>query len=337
MRIRISFVLPLLVAVGVLQGADKASKTARAKQVRGIATPGVQIPMASLKPAAEIPVPAKPDWMFFADSLFLPGKNALDRIDPKTNKLDEPVTGLEKPCGGMTAGFGSLWVPSCGTGAGGALQRIDSKTLKVSAKLDIGASSATGIVAQTPDSVWMLVDDKTTLARIDPDQNAVVAEIRLPAGCRSLTFGETALWLACPAENKVIRINPITNLVEKQIEVSAEPESISTGLNSVWVYCRKESKVDRIDPKTNKVSKSIELKVPGAEGAIAFGEGSIWVSMPGFPLTRIDPAAEVVAQQFYGDGGGVVRTSAGAIWLCNREAGTLWRIDPKLVVLTLAE
>ena len=95
--------------------------------------------------------------------------------------------------------------------------------------------------------------------------------------------------------------------------------------------------MDRIDPKTNKVSKSIELKVPGAEGAIAFGEGSIWVSMPGFPLTRIDPVAEAVAQQFFGDGGGSVRVSAGAVWLSNKEAGTLLRIDPKLVVLTLAD
>ncbi len=334
MRTCMSFVLSLLFAFAAVQGADKSSKTTHPKPAPGITTPGIQIPMANLRPAAEIPVPAMPDWIAFTDSLFLPGKNALDRIDPKTNKLEEPVTGLEKACGGMATGFGSLWVPSC---ASGALERIDSKTLKVTAKLGIGASSAMGIVAESSDSVWMLVDNKTTLARIDPDQNAVVAEIRLPADCRNLTFGETALWLACPSENKVIRINPATNLVEKQIEVSAEPVSIVTGLNSVWVYCRKESKVDRIDPKANKVSKSIELKVPGAEGAIAFGEGSIWVSMHGFPLTRIDPVAEAVAQQFVGEGGGSVRTGAGAIWLSNKDAGTLLRIDPKLVVLTLAE
>lgn len=334
MRICRSFTISLLFSIAVMQGADRSSKTPHPKPVRGVTTPGIQIPMASLKPTAEIPVTARPDWIFFTDSLFLPGRNALDRVDPKTNKLEEPLTDLEKPCGGMATGFGSLWVPSC---ASGALERIDSKTLKVTAKLDIGASSATGIVAESPDSVWMLVDDKATLARIDPDQNAVVAEIRLPADCQSLTFGETALWLACPSENKVIRVNPATNLVEKQIEVSAEPVSIVTGLNSVWVYCRRESKVDRIDSKTNKVSKSIELKVSGAEGAIAFGEGSIWVSMQGFPLTRIDPVAETVAQQFVGDGGGAVRTGAGAIWLSNKEAGTLLRIDPKLVVLTLAE
>ena len=132
MRICMSLVLSFSITVLVMQGADKSSKTTHAKVVRGITTPGIQIPMASLKPAAEIPVPSKPDWIFFTDSLFLPGKNALDRVDPKTNKLDEPLAGLEKPCGGMAAGFGSLWVPSCGTGA---LERIDSKTLKVSAKL----------------------------------------------------------------------------------------------------------------------------------------------------------------------------------------------------------
>jgi len=57
----------------------------------------------------------------------------------------------------------------------------------------------------------------------------------------------------------------------------------------------------------------------------------------GFPLARINPVAEVVAQQFFGDGGEPVRTSAAAVWLCNREAGTLLRIDPKLVIFTSAE
>src|SRR5579864_5823527 len=61
MRICMSFTLSLLFAVGVMTGADKSSKTAHLKPVRGITTPGIQIPMASLKPAAEIPVPARPD------------------------------------------------------------------------------------------------------------------------------------------------------------------------------------------------------------------------------------------------------------------------------------
>ena len=96
--------------------------------------------------------------------------------------------------------------------------------------------------------------------------------------------------------------------------------------------------VDRIDPKTNKVSKSIALEVPGAKGTIAFGEGAVWVSLTGFPLTRIDPESETVAQQFYGaGGGGSIVTGAGAIWLSNPDGGTLLRIDPKRVLATIAE
>jgi streptogramin lyase len=159
----------------------------------------------------------------------------------------------------------------------------------------------------------------------------------VPAGCRSLTFGETALWLACPAENKVLRINPATNLVDKSIEVSAQPEALAVGAGSIWVLCRKDGKIDRIDPKTNKVSKTIELGVPNADGGIAFGESFVWVTQTGFPLARIDVASETVVQQFSGDGGGAIAVSAGAIWLPNVKAGTIWRIDPKRVMVTLPE
>lgn len=200
-----------------------------------------------------------------------------------------------------------------------------------------GVSSVRGVIAATADSIWLLTDDKTTLARIDPDQNQVVGEVRVPAGCRSLIFGETALWLACPAENKVLRINPATNLVDKTVEVSAEPDALAVGAGSIWALCRKEGKIDRIDPKTNKVSKTIELGVPGADGEIAFGEGFIWVTQTGFPLTRIDVATETVMQQFYGEGGGAIAVSPGAIWLSNVAAGTIWRIDPKRVMVTLPE
>jgi streptogramin lyase len=201
----------------------------------------------------------------------------------------------------------------------------------------MGVSSVPGIIAATGDSVWMLTDDKTTLTRIDPMQNRVVADIRIEAGCRGLTFGETAIWIACPSNNKVIRFNPETNLVEKRIEVSADPEAVAVGEGSIWVYCRKDGKVDRIDPKTDKVSKSIDVGLAGLQSQIAVGEGSVWLTSPGFPITRIDPKSETVAQQFTGEGGGAIAIGGGFIWLSNRDAATVWKIDPKLVALTLPE
>jgi streptogramin lyase len=266
--------------------------------------------------------------------VFASGKQAIERIDPKTNKKTEPINSVAGPCGGMASAFGSLWAPLCGVSS---LARIDAKTYKVTNTISTGVSTMHGVIAATADSIWLLTDDKTTLSRIDPDQNLVVGELRVPAGCRGLTFGETALWLACPASNKVLRINPATNLVDKSIEVSAQPQALAVGAGSIWVLCRKDGKVDRIDPKTNRVSKSIELAVPNADGAITFGDGFVWVTETGFPLARIDVASETVLQQFHGEAAGAIAVSPGAIWLSNSKAGSIWRIDPKRVLVTLPE
>lgn len=314
----------------------KASATAAPKI--GIKTPGIQLPFARLKADAEFQTPDKPDWIFVTGgrtaTAFIPTKNSIDKFDVKTNKKLDSIESLNQPCGGMVSAFGSLWAPLCGVHS---LARIDEKTFKTIATISAGTSGARRIVAADGDSVWMLTDDKTTLSRIDPDQNAVVGELRVPADCRSLTLAEKAIWLACPSEDKVLRVNPESNLVDQSIKVSAEPISIASGAGSIWVLCRKDGKIDRIDPKTNKVSKTIELSVPGAEGELAFGENFVWVTQTGFPLTRIDPTSEMVMQQFNGEGGGAIALSPGAIWLSNLKQGTVWRIDPKLVLATIPE
>jgi DNA-binding beta-propeller fold protein YncE len=329
----------LLGTVSLVSAAeDKAAKPVHAKgehatqPARGIRTPGIQIPVSELKDEAKVAVPSKLDWIFVSDFVFSPAASALNRIEIKTNTPAPEIGGLARPCGGMTTGFDSLWVPLCGDGS---LVKLDSKSFKVSARIPTGAASVPGIVAASPDSLWVLADEKTTLSRIDPVQNTVVAEIRLPAGCRNLLFSEAALWVACPGENKVLRINPATNLVEKRIEVSENPVALAGGEGSIWAYCRKNGKVDRIDPKTNKVSKSVDIGLPNSDAEIAVGEGSVWVSSTGYPITRIDPKTEAVTQQFYGEGGGVIALSKGAVWLAND--GTVSRIDPRLIELTLSQ
>ena len=335
MRHLISFVVVLSMSLA----DDKTPKSANGKRPSavprvGVKTPGVQIPFANLKPEAEFDTPGKPEWVFFEKVVFAPSKDDIERFDPKTNKKGEPIAGVSQPCGGMASAFGSLWAPVCGTSS---LSRIDPKILKVTTTISSGLALVPGMIAATADSVWLLTDNKTTLSRIDPDQNLVVGELRVPAGCRSLTFGESALWLACPAENKVLRIDPVTNLVEKSIEVSPQPVALAVGEGSIWALCRKDGKIDRIDPKSGKVSKTIETGVPGVEGALAFGDGFLWVTQTGFPLSRIDVASESVVQQFNGEGGGAFALSPGAIWLSNVKTGKLLRIDPKRAIATLPE
>jgi len=341
-----------LVAAGLiaaLPAADtKSSKDSKSKDKNakiaapvapkdGVKTPGVLIPAASLKSEAEIPVDG-PGWIAIADSVMVESKqkDSLFRIDPKANKPLDPVGDLKKPCSGAITAFGTLWIPNCETQT---VVRADPKTFKVSATLAIGTADVNMGLAATADSVWMLTDSRTTLSRIDPVVNKVVGEMRMPAGCNQLLFAENSLWLTCPLDNEVYRINPETNLIEKHIEVSAGPRSMASGDNSIWVLCDKQGKVDRIDPKTNKVTKTIELNVPNAGGSVAYGEGYLWVTETGFPITRIDTQSEKVAQQFWGadEGGGQIVAGSGAIWLTDASHGKVIRFDPKRILATLAE
>ena len=333
----------LLLAVCCAAGPAQAAKPPKPPKTRaaakgGIKTPGIQIPIESLKPEVVYEVAAAPQWIAVTDAILLPDATAhsLARIDPKAKeaRFGEAIGGIAKPCAGLVDAFKTLWTGDCATGE---LVRIDPKTSKSTAKIASGIGPATTALAAGGDSVWVLSDVRGTLSRIDPDQNAVVAELRVPADCTSLTFGETALWLACPAANKVLRVDPATNLVDKSIEVSSLPEAIAIGEGSVWVLCAKDGKLERIDPKTNKVSKTIDLGAPASGGALAIGENFVLVSMPGFPIARIDPATDKVAQQFFGDGGGALKAGLGFVWLVNREAGTVWKLDPRRIAATLPE
>ncbi|MCX6596519.1 MAG: hypothetical protein NTV70_09140 [Acidobacteria bacterium] len=321
--------------------AAKDPKRPAAPSKPGIKTPGIQIPLGNLKPEAEFKLEGAASAMWFlpgpASSAWVANRTlgTLLRLDGKTNKAAEPVKEFKQPCGLLNA-FGSLWVTQCGDMT---VARVEPKSGKVTATLPYGTGSATPAIASTEDSIWLLSDDKTTLSRIDPQDNAVVSELRLPAGCRSLVSAAGSLWIASPTDNKLLRINPRTNLVEQRIEVLGRPSAAVFGDNSIWVLAAADGKVVRIDPKTNKSTATIDLGIPDAEGSLAFSDGSLWVSTVGFPITQIDPSTDKVVKQFVGEGGGMIQTGLGSLWLANLpgQGQTLWRIDPKRLAATLAE
>ena len=346
-RVLLTLVIVTAGAFG-LPAADRAAQTEKSKKLKepkpkdpksvapkyGVKTPGVQIPMSALKLEAELAVEGSPGTLLFTDRIMVSNGNDILRIDPKTNKFTEPFKGFDQPCGGLVSAFDSIWVPNCGNQT---LRRLEPKTGKVTATIDVAIANLPSVIAASPDSIWLLSDERTTLSRIDPTANSVVAEIRVEAGCNSLVFAESALWLTCPALNKVIRIDPRTNLAVKRIDVANKPVSLAFGEGSIWVLCQTGGKVARIDPKTDKVTVTIELSIPNAEGNIAFGEASVWVSTPGFPLSRIHPGTDKVVQQFTAAGGGTVQVGLKSIWLVDRLAGKILRFDPKRIAATITD
>src|SRR5690348_4160080 len=82
----------------------------------GVKTPGVQRPMSDLKPIAVFPVEGVPDWQVITkEAAWVSNgpKNTLHRLDPKTNAVVAAIEVGKRPCSGLAAGFGSIWVPNC--------------------------------------------------------------------------------------------------------------------------------------------------------------------------------------------------------------------------------
>jgi virginiamycin B lyase len=302
----------------------------------GVATPGVRIPIAKLKPDAVFEIPGVPDWLAIDEHVWVSNapKDTVTRIDPTTNTIVGTYPAGRKPCSGLAAGFGSVWVPVCGDGA---VARLDLKDGRVQATLPLGIADSEGGVAVGAASFWVLVDAQGTLARVDPATNKAVAEISVAPGSFAVAFGEGAAWVTSTERGLLTRINPYTNVIEATVKVGPQPRFLAVGEGSVWTVNQGDGSITRVDAKTNAVVATIEAGLPGPGGEIAVGEGSVWVTSFEYPITRIDPATNRVVQQFHGEGGDAIRVGHGSVWLSNLRAANVWRLDPRRVVATLAE
>ena len=301
----------------------------------GVSTPGVKREMSTITPAAVISIPGTPDWQVMTeDAMWVSNgpKNTVHRIDVKTN---EPVA-IEvgkRPCSGLAAGFGSVWVPLCGdrpnveNGARPAVARIDVKTKTVVATIQVGVANSEGGIVASPDAVWILSDIKGTLARIDPETNKIAAEITVAPGSVAPVFADGAIWISSPEKSVLTRVDTKTNTVTDTIAVGPGPRFITAGAGSIWTLNQGDGTVSRVDTKTRKLITNIECGIPGTGGELAFGDGAVWATVFQIPITRIDAATNTVTKQWAGAGGDAIRVAFGAVWLSNLREQNLWRID----------
>jgi virginiamycin B lyase len=294
----------------------------------GVTTPGVRRSMADLHRQATFAVEGDPDWMVVTeDAVWVTSShvNHVVRLDPATNQLGTIVT-INQPCSGLAAGFGSLWVPSCG---GHNLIRVDPHTGKIQAEIPASPADSEGGITVGAGGVWMATDKKGILARIDPQTNKVIAEIAIPSGSFAPAFAEGAVWITSTEHNLLTRVDPQANKAAISIPIGPQPRFLTVGADSVWTLNQGDGTISRVDTKSNKLVATITAGIPGTGGEIAFGEGSVWATVFQIPITRIDPATNAVVQQWAGAGGDSIRVGHGSIWLTDLAHGAVWRLDPK--------
>jgi YVTN family beta-propeller protein len=329
--------LPICVILLAFVAPVVASQDAPARPKRpGVAEGSLRIPMTRLKPDEVFAIPGVPDWIAIDDHVWVSNspKHTVTRIDPKANTIVETIAVGKNPCSGLTTGFGTLWVPNCGDPS---VSRVDLKTGKVVETLPLTIGNSEGGLATGAGSIWMMTDATGTLARIDPATNTVVAEVYVAPGSFAVAFGEGAVWITSTEKGVLTRVNPHNNVIDETIPVGPRPRFLAVGEGSVWTVNQGDGTISRVDAKTNKVVATIAAGIPGPGGEISVGEGSVWVTSFEYPITRIDPSTNKVAQQFYGEGGDAIRVGHGSVWLSNLRQANVWRLDPKRILATLPE
>jgi YVTN family beta-propeller protein len=147
-------------------------------------------------------------------------------------------------------------------------------------------------------AVWAMSDAESTLMRIDPTRNAVVARIKVSPP-EATAAGDGAVWLAYPSTNTVSRIDPATNKVMARIHVGPQPAGLALAPGAVWVANAGGPSVSRIDPRTNRVVATIrvgpKLACCSQHVSLTAAPGAVWVAVPNANrIVRIDPATNSV-------------------------------------------
>jgi virginiamycin B lyase len=314
-----SAVLYLLVAAPVAAGEPIPAKPG---------LPALQRDYADLKPLARFPVGTTADWVQFTEGAVWVGASgpfAVHRIDRDRNR-DVAQVGLPgKACAGLTAGFGSLWVPLCGDKP--ALARINLKTNHLSV-LPIGPAAAEGGIAASLDSLWLVTDSSGSLARIDPQKETIRQIVKLPTGSFNPIFSHGVIWVSHFDGNEVTAVDSHSGRLLGSVTVGPHPRFMTAGAGSIWTLNQGDGTVSRIDANSRRLTATVPLGLPGPGGDIAFADGRVWVTMSGVPLTLIDAATNRPLRQWVGPGGDSLRVDHGTVWMTDYKAGTLSRIVP---------
>ncbi len=283
-------------------------------------------PMSELKVTATLPIAKQADWVkVTATAVWVGGKGpySVSEIDPQTNQ----VTKVElpgDPCAGLAADAENLWVPLCGKTP--KLARVDLGKRKVTGVFNVGPGAAEGGIAVGAGSVWMIVDKKGSMARIDPANGSIVDTVHLKPGSYNPVFSEGRIWVTRASGAELTIVDAATGKIVGNVPIGRHPRFLTAGGGAVWTLNQAKGSLSRIDAAGQKPVVTLPLHVPGVGGDITYADGEVWVTMIKTPLTVVDASRTRVLCQWKGAGGDAVGVGHGSIWLTDLRRGTVARI-----------
>ena len=311
--------------LGVVASQERAEATTPA--------PGrsdVRKPMASLERRAVIKLGGTADWVAITPGAVWVGStlpDAVNRIDPRSNRRAATVALPGEPCAGLAVGFGALWIPLCGKTP--RLARVDLASNAVTDVPGVGPPMGEGGITASPDSLWLVVDKAGTLARIDPANGRIRQRVSLPPGSYNPLYYRGVVWVTNASGAAVTAVDAATGAVAGTIATGRGPRFLAAGAGAVWTLDQGDGSLTKVDARTRRAVRTTALGTPGHGGDIKLACGIVWTTMAHVPLTATDAATGVVRRQWVGAGGDSLGVTGGAIWLTDYSAGTVSRIEVK--------
>ena len=179
--------------------------------------------------------------------------DALQRIDPKTNKLVATLRLGSDPTG-VAVGEDSIWT----------IHLDDNRISKVDPRSNdvVATSSAPGpqAVVAGARSVWVVNGDGATVTQLDQRSAAQIHVVSVPRSTQLVAFGSGAVWVASPLTGIVAQVNPRSSSMSGSSYVAARRgalKAVAVGEGAVWISSNDivadQYRVFRIDPASGKV------------------------------------------------------------------------------------
>jgi YVTN family beta-propeller protein len=210
---------------------------------------------------------------------------AVLRVDPALNdvvaRIDLPPSATGVGAFDVAAGAGAVWVLH-----GRGLSRIDEVTnTAVDARVLRRAGPAGDRIGFGAGDLWLVTSWQGTLRRLDSRSGSVLQTISLehagPLGFHpDVAVAGNLVWVVSQDGQTVSAIDARTGRLGALIELSRRPANVAAGDEGIWVTAA-DGTVSRIDPGASSVATTISLGLhtPAPEGAIAVGEGGVWVAI----------------------------------------------------------
>jgi YVTN family beta-propeller protein len=222
----------------------------------------------------------------------------------------------------------AVWVTNA---AKNTVHRLDAKTNKVVATIEVGKKPCSGLAAGFG-SIWAPNCGDKTVSRIDVKKSEVIATVQAgPANSEGgIAASADSVWMLSDAKGIISRIDPETNKVVAEIQVPAGSFACVVGEDGgIWISSTDNNLLARLDPKTNLVTDKID--VGPKPRFLAAGGGSIWTLNHGDgTVSRVDVKTKKLVQHVevgvLGTGGEIAY-GEGFVWVTAFDI-PLSQIDP---------